>query len=118
MKGFLKKILCVSLISFFLLEIENVKAIVPYYYLPTKKNLQKESLSIAKNAIQLLYFGRYEDSLSLAKLAAGINPTNEKIWLIFSSFVGKFDRSRLKSVLRILKRSFLSVTCIRHSNRK
>ena len=59
-------------------------AFVPYYYLPTKKNLQEESLNIGKNAYQLLYFGKYEDSLNLAKLAVKINAKDEKLWLILS----------------------------------
>ncbi|ABB49067.1 TPR repeat [Prochlorococcus marinus str. MIT 9312] len=84
MKKFLKNILCVSLISFYVLKIEKVQSIIPYYYFPTIKNLQKESLGIGKNAYQLLYFGQYKESLNLAKLAIKINPTDEKLWLIFS----------------------------------
>ena len=84
MKKFLKNILCVSLISFYVLKIEKVQSIIPYYYFPTIKNLQKESLAIGKNAYQLLYFGQYKESLNLAKLAIKINPTDEKLWLIFS----------------------------------
>ena len=78
MKKFLKKILFLILISFFFLKTEQVRSLVPYYYLPTIKNLQKESLSIGKNAYQLLYFGQYQDSLNLAKLAIKINSTDEK----------------------------------------
>ena len=84
MKKFLKKILCLSLISFYFLKAEEVKSIVPYYYFPTIKNLQKESLSIGKNAYQLLYFGQYEQSLNLAKLAVKINKKDEKLWLILA----------------------------------
>ena len=84
MKKFLTKIICVSFISFYFLNIESVKSIVPYYYFPTIKNLQKESLSIGKSAYQLLYFGQYKDSLNLAKLAVKLNATNEKLWLILS----------------------------------
>ena len=84
MKKFLAKIICVSLISFYFLNIERVKSIVPYYYFPTIKNLEKESLSIGKSAYQLLYFGQYKDSLNLAKLAVKLNATNEKLWLILS----------------------------------
>ena len=84
MKRFFKKIICISLISFYFFEIEKVKAIVPYYYLPTKKNLQKQSLSIGKDAYQLLYFGQYEDSLNLAKLAVKLNSKDEKLWLILA----------------------------------
>ena len=84
MKNLFKKIICISLISFFFLKLEQVKSIVPYYYLPTIKNLQKESLSIGKNAYQLLYFGQFEQSLNLAKLAIKINKTDEKILIILA----------------------------------
>ena len=84
MRKFLKNILYAYLMSFSFLKIEKVQSIVPYYYFPTIKNLQKESLSIGKNAYQLLYFGQYEDSLNLAKLAVKINATDEKLWLILS----------------------------------
>ena len=63
MRKFFKKLICVSLISFYFLQIDKVEAIVPYYYFPSKKNLQKQSLSIGKDAYQLLYFGQYDDSL-------------------------------------------------------
>ena len=84
MKKIFKKLICVSLISFYFLKVEEVRSLVPYYYFPTIKNLQKESLSIGKSAYQLLYFGQYEQSLNLAKLAVKINKKDEKIWLILS----------------------------------
>ena len=84
MKKILKKIICVTLISFCFLKIEQVKSLVPYYYLPKIRNLQKESLSIGKNAYQLLYFGQFEESLNLAKLALKLNKTDEKLWLILA----------------------------------
>ena len=84
MKNFFKKIICLSLISFYFFRIEQVESIVPYYYLPKIKNLKKQSLSIGKNAYQLLYFGQYEQSLNLAKLAVQINKKDEKLWLILS----------------------------------
>ena len=84
LKRFLKKIIFIFLISFNLFTIEKVQSLVPYYYFPTFKNLQNESLSIGKNAFQLLYFGQYEQSLNLAKLAVKINKTNEQLWLILS----------------------------------
>ena len=84
MRKFLKNILCLYLLSFCFLKIEKVQSIIPYYYLPTIKNLEKEGLSIGKSAYQLLFFGQYEDSLNLAKLAVKINPKDEKLWLILS----------------------------------
>ena len=84
MKKFFTKIIYISLISFYFLHVEQVRSLVPYYYFPTIKNLQKESLSIGKNAYQLLYFGQYEKSLNLAKLAVKINKTDDKLWLILA----------------------------------
>jgi len=84
MRSFLRNILSLYLISFCFLKIEKVQSIIPYYYFPTVKNLEKESLSIGKSAYQLLYFGQYEDSLNLAKLAVKINAKDEKLWLILS----------------------------------
>ena len=84
MKKFFQKVICVCLISFYFFEVKQVKSIVPYYYFPKIENLQKISFSIGKNAYQLLYFGQYEQSLNLAKLAVKINKTNEKLWLILA----------------------------------
>ena len=84
MKKFLKSLICITLMSFYFLKIEKAQSIIPYYYFPTTKNLQKESLSIGKNAYQLLYFGQYKDSLNLAKLAIKINAADVKLWLILS----------------------------------
>ena len=66
MKQFLKKTIWITLICFNFFQIEIVQAIVPYYYFPTIKNLQKESLYIGKSAYQLLYYGNYEESLNLS----------------------------------------------------
>ena len=84
MKKFIQKLICVFLISFYFFKVEQVQSIVPYYYLPTVSNLKKKSLSIGKNAYQLLYFGHFEQSLNLAKLAIQINKNDEKLWLILS----------------------------------
>ena len=86
MKKFIQKIICVFLISFYFLKVEQVQSIVPYYYLPSVNNLKKESLSIGKNAYQLLYFGQFEESLNLAKLAIQINKNDERLWLISVSY--------------------------------
>jgi tetratricopeptide (TPR) repeat protein len=84
MKQFFRNIIWISLLSFYFFPIKKVQAIVPYYYFPTIKNLQKQSLYIGKNAYQLLFFGQYEDSLNLAKLAIKINAEDEKLWLILA----------------------------------
>ena len=84
MLSFFKKTMWISLMCFYFFQIEIGRAIVPYYYFPTIKNLQKQSLYIGKNAYQLLYFGQNEDSLNLAKLAVKINTKDEKLWLILA----------------------------------
>ena len=84
MKKLLKKIIWFTLISFYFFQIEKLSAIVPYYYFPTIENLQKQSLHIGKNAYQQIYFGQYEKSLNLAKLAVKINAKDEKLWLILA----------------------------------
>ena len=72
------------MINFYFLKVEKVKSLVPYYYFPTSRNLKKESLSIGRNAYQLLYFGQYKQGLNLAKLAVKINNKDEKLWLILA----------------------------------
>ena len=84
MKKVLRKILFIYLLSGSLFKIEQVQSLVPYYYFPTKKTLQKESLSIGKSAYELLYFGQKEKSLNLAKLAIKINKKDENLWLLFA----------------------------------
>ena len=84
MKKFLKSLICLFLISIFFVKIEKAHPIIPYYYFPTKTNLQKKSLSLGKSAYQLLYFGKYKESLNLAKLAVKINSKDEQLWLILS----------------------------------
>ena len=84
MKKFFKKIIFISFLGFCFFRINHVQSLVTYYYFPTIKNLKKESLSVWKNAYQLLLFGQYEQGLNLAKLAVKINDTNEELWLILS----------------------------------
>ena len=103
MKSFFKKTIWISLICFYFFQIEIVRAIVPYYYFPTIKNLQKQSLYIGKNAYQLLYFGQYEDSLNLAKLAVKINPKDEKLWLILAE--AQIANKKYKNALNSLNKA-------------
>ena len=84
MKKSLLKILFYSIISSHIFITESLKAVIPFYYFPETKGLQKESLSIGKQAYQLLYFGQIKDSLNLAKLAVKINNTNETLWNILA----------------------------------
>ena len=84
MKKSLLKILFFSIISSHVLIAESLKALIPYYYLPETKSLQKQGLSIGEKAYQLLYFGQIEDSLNLAKLAVKIDNANETLWSILA----------------------------------
>jgi len=103
MKKFLKQLILICLISFYFFRIEKVQAIVPYYYFPTIKSLQKQSLFIGKNAYQLLYFGQYEDSLNLAKLAVKINAKDEKLWLILAE--AQITNKKYKNALNSLNKA-------------
>jgi len=105
MKSFLKKTIWIFLICFYFFQIKIVRAIVPYYYFPTIKNLQKQSLFIGKNAYQLLYFGQYKESLNLAKLAVKMNEKDEKLWLILSEaqIANKLYKNALDSLTKAEK---------------
>ena len=103
MKKFLEKTIWIFLICFYFFQIEIVRAIVPYYYFPTIKNLQKQSLYIGKNAYQLLYFGQYKDSLNLAILAVKINAKDEKLWLILAE--AQIANKKHKKALNSLKKA-------------
>ena len=103
MKKFFKKTIWISLICFYFFQIGKVQSIVPYYYFPTIKNLQKQSLYIGKNAYQLLYFGQYEDSLNLAKLAVKINAKDEKLWLILAE--AQIANKKYKNALNSLNKA-------------
>ena len=84
MKKSLFKILFFSIISSNIFIAESLRALIPYYYFPETKSLQKEGLSIGKQAYQLLYFGQIRDSLNLAKLAVKMNSDNETLWTILA----------------------------------
>ena len=100
MNKIFKNLLYISLISFYFFKVNQVQSLVPYYYHPGKKNIQKEILSIGKNAYQLLYFGQYEQSLNLAKLAITLNKKDEKLWLILSEaqLANKLYKNALNSL--------------------
>ncbi len=103
MKKFFKKTIWIFFIPFYFFQTEVVRAIVPYYYFPTIKNLQKQSLYIGKNAYQLMYFGQYEDSLNLAKLAVKINAKDEKLWLILAE--AQMANKKYKNALNSLNKA-------------
>ncbi len=84
MKKSLIRLLFFSIISGFIFNSQNLKAIIPFYYFPEIKNLEQEALSIGKQAYQLLLFGQIKDSLNLAKLAVKIDNKNETLWTILA----------------------------------
>ena len=84
MNNSLIRLLFFFVLSGYILTAKNLKAIVPYYFFPETKNLKQESISIAKQAYQLLYFGQIKKSLNLAKLAVKMNNKNETLWTILA----------------------------------
>ena len=103
MKRFFIKIICFILfINYFLIP-KKVEAVIPHYYFPTIKNLEKESLNIGKNAYQLLFLGQYKESLKLAKLAVKINSTDEKLWLILAD--AQIANEQYKNALNSLNKA-------------
>ena len=84
MKNSLINLLFFSIISGNIFYTQNLKAIIPYYFLPETKQLKKEALTIGKQAYQLLFFGQIKDSLNLAKLAVKLDNTNETLWTILA----------------------------------
>ena len=84
MKKSLTKLLFFFVLSGYIFTTENLKALVPYYFFPETKNLERDSISIGKQAYQLLYFGQINESLNLAKLAVKINAKNETLWTILA----------------------------------
>ena len=78
------RLLFFFVLSGYIFTAKNLKALVPYYFFPETKNLQRESISIGKQAYQLLYFGQIKESLNLAKLAVKINDKNETLWTILA----------------------------------
>ncbi len=78
------RLLFFFVLSGYIFNANNLKAIVPYYFFPETKNLKQESISIGKQAYQLLYFGQIKESLNLAKLAVKINNKNETLWKILA----------------------------------
>ena len=84
MKKSLIKLLFSCVLGGYIFNAENLKALVPYYFFPEIKNLERDSVSIGKQAYQLLYFGQIKESLNLAKLAVKINNKNETLWTILA----------------------------------
>ena len=105
MNKLLIKLLCFFMFSTWVFTAKEIKALVPYYYFPTNKNLEKEALNIGKNAYQLLYFGQIKDGLDLAKLAVKINKYDVNLWLILSEaqIANEYEEDALRSLKKAEK---------------
>ena len=103
MNRFFKLIIFLYLIIGFLFKTKPVIGLVPYYYNPTLKSLEKDSLSIGQYAYQLLYFGQIEEGFNLAKLAVKINDSDERLWLILSE--AQIAKKLYEDALSSLKRA-------------
>jgi len=91
--------------KFLLIKNGKNSIISPLLLFTNKRKFKSESLSIGKNAYQLLYFGQYEQSLNLAKLAVKINKNDEKLWLILSEaqVANKLYKQALSSINKAQK---------------
>ena len=79
-KKILQNLIFIQILIFNVICIGSLKAIIPFYNLPSEDTLRKNSFAVAKNAYQLLYFGQVKESLNLAKLAISLNDNDPKIW--------------------------------------
>ena len=75
MKKFVKRTICIFLISFYFLKVDQVKSLIPYYYFPSIKNLQKQSLSIGKNEFKL----KKTDTSAIRRITLRVLPVGSNI---------------------------------------
>ena len=76
--------------------------------------IYKRKFIIGKNAYQLLYFGQYEESLNLAKLAVKINKTNEKLWLTLAE-AQVANKLYEKALISLIKHKKLILTLAKYT---
>ena len=101
-KKFLVSILILPFIWINTFEVKRAFGIIPFYSSPSENDLEKESLSIARSAYQMLYFGQIKEALNLAKLAITLNNNDEKIWAILAEtqIANKLNKEALESLKR------------------
>ena len=80
----LLKLLLIQLIGLNLIQVKNLNAIIPYYLLPSKQFLKKNSSLLGRRAFFLLSNGQLKEGLNLAKLAINIDNQNENLWAILA----------------------------------
>jgi len=79
-----QNLIFIKILIFNIFFIGSLEAIIPFYNMPNKNILQKNSLAIAKNAYQLLYFGQIKESLNLSKLAISLNENDPRLWSLLA----------------------------------
>lgn len=60
------------------------RALVPYVYVPSEKELVGASLGIGRTAAQLLQLGQPEEAVRLAALAVRLQPDDERLWSLLA----------------------------------
>ena len=60
------------------------RALVPYVYIPSPKELKGASLGIGRTAAQLLQLGQHEEAVRLAALAVRLQPDDERLWSVLA----------------------------------
>tara|TARA_Y100000589_G_C27099451_1_gene607391 strand:- start:55 stop:912 length:858 start_codon:yes stop_codon:yes gene_type:complete len=84
LKKIIKQLIFIQIFLINVSFIKSSRAIVPFYNLPTEDILKKNSLALAKNAYQLLYFGQAKEALNLATLAISLNKNDSRIWSLLA----------------------------------
>ncbi len=60
------------------------RALVPYVYIPSQKELEGASLGIGRTAAQLLQLGQPNEAVRLAALAVRLQPDDERLWSVLA----------------------------------
>ncbi len=83
-KKLIQNLIFIQILIFNVAFVGSLEAIIPFYKLPNEDVLRKNSLALAKNAYQLLYFGQIKESLNLSKLAISLNDNDPKLWSLLA----------------------------------
>ena len=83
-KKIFQNLIFIQILIFNFFFIGSLKAIIPFYNLPSEDILRKNSFAIAKSAYKLLYFGQIKESLNLSKLAISLNDNDPKLWSLLA----------------------------------
>ncbi len=83
-KKTLQNLIFIQILIFNVVFIGSLEAIIPYYNMPNKDILRKNSLALAKNAYQLLNIGQIKESLNLSKLAISLNENDPRLWSLLA----------------------------------